>query len=137
MENFILDKESCLTLWYNYNGKNRKGETLVVSLSLVSDNSIMEVWRRKGNIPKTQMSWWDLNVYVYDKEDCRNRYNPQTEYHITTHNGNIINTCPRLNFDWVLEANEENKVKLLNEVERLFLEAIDNEIETRTVRKKI
>ena len=35
MENFILDKESSKTLWYNYNGKNKKGETLVVSLSLL------------------------------------------------------------------------------------------------------
>ena len=140
MENFILDKESCLTLWYNYNGKNKKGETLVVSLSPVADegdNNIMKIWREKGNIPKTQMSWWHLNVYVYDKEDCRNRYNPQTEYHIIIHNGNIIKSYPQINFNWVLEANEENKVKLLNEVERLFLEALDNEIETRTVRKRI
>ena len=137
MGQFILDKESGLTLWYNYNGKNRKGETLTVSLCPVADNDIMKAWRREGNIPKTQMSWWALNVYAYDKEGCWGRYNPQTEYHIVIRNGKVIREYPSLNFNWVLEANEGNKVKLLNEVERLFLDAVDNEIETRTIRKKI
>ena len=141
-ENFILDRESGKTLWYNYNGKNKKGETLVVSLSPVvdeeEDNDIMKIWREKGYIPKTQMSWWALSVYAYDeKVRCWGRYNPQTEYHIIIHNGNVINSHPSLNFNWVLEANEGNKVKLLNEVERLFLDAVDNEIETRTIRKRI
>lgn len=140
MGKFILDRESGKTLWYNYNGKNRKGETLVVSLSPVvdeGDNNIMKIWREKGYIPKTQMSWWALSVYVYDEKGCWGKYDPQTEYYIIIHNGNIVRSYPQINFNWALEANEENRVKLLNEVERLFLEALDNEIETRTVRKRI
>ena len=45
-------------------------------------------------------------VYAYDKEgNCYGRYNPQILPHGT-----------KINFDWILEATEENKERILNEI---------------------
>ena len=59
-------------------------------------------------------TYWSVEVYVTDTEGtCWGRYNPQTK--LSEDKKRLV-----INFDWMFEATEENKEKILNEVYRLF-----------------
>lgn len=61
---------------------------------------------KKGFIKERLKSYWHVTVYAYDKKGaCCGRYNPQ-----------ILPGGIKINFDWVLEATEENKERILNEI---------------------
>lgn len=93
-----------------FEGENKNGERIDVELSRINSecSSIMNSWIKKGRIPKALPTWWSISVYATDKDgNCYGRYNPQE-----LPNFNI-------NFDWVLEGTEENRIKILEEIERL------------------
>ena len=64
------------------------------------------MWKRKGFIDKEPETWWGVQTYVTDRQGrCSGKYNP------TTKDG-------KLNFEWLLEATEENRQKIIDEIYR-------------------
>ena len=93
-----------------FEGENKNGECIEVELSRIraESSSIME-WVKNGSIPKALPTWWSIDLYVTDKDgNCYGRYNPQE-----------LPKSHKINFDWVLEGTEENRIKILEEIERL------------------
>lgn len=93
-----------------FNRRNSKGEAVTVELSRInaSDSSVMKTWVKNGYIPAALSTWWSISTYVYDKDgNCWGRYNPQIKDHL------------KINFDWVLSGTEENKKKIIREIDRI------------------
>ena len=94
-----------------FEGENKNGERIDVELSRIraESSSIMDNWVKNGYIPKALPTWWSIDVYVTDKDgNCYGRYNPQE-----------LPKSHKINFDWVLAGTEENRIKILEEIERL------------------
>ena len=94
-----------------FDGKNKNDECIDVELSRINaeGSSIMNCWIKNGYIPKALKTWWSITVYATDKDgNCHGRYNPQE-----------LPKSQKINFDWVLEGTEENRIKILEEIERL------------------
>ena len=94
-----------------FDGENKNGERIDVELSRINaeGSSIMNSWVKNGYIPKALPTWWSITVYVTDKDgNCYGRYNPQE-----------LPESHKINFNWVLEGTEENRIKILEEIERL------------------
>lgn len=69
-------------------------------------HSLPAMWKRKGFIDKEPETWWGVQTYVTDRQGrCSGKYNP------TTKDG-------KLNFEWLLEATEENRQKIIDEIYR-------------------
>lgn len=84
-------------------------EVTKVTCNLKDKRCLMNLWKKEGYIKKTLPTWWSITTYVTNKNGCWGRYNPQIR---RSEDGkrNVIN------FDYVLEATEENKILLINEV---------------------
>lgn len=99
--------------FYTFKEKNEKGELLQIELSkCIPDNSspssLPVLWKKHGHIDRILESYWCVSTYVTeDNGNCYGRYNPQ-----------IRKDVHKLNFEWVIEATEENRIKLLEEFER-------------------
>lgn len=95
--------------FYYFNDRNYKGERFEVEFVKVENNHkghLINLWYEKGFIKERLENYWQVTVYAYDKEgNCYGRYNPQILPHGT-----------KINFDWVLEATEENKERILYEI---------------------
>lgn len=94
-----------------YRQLNRKGERIDVELSRINaeGSSVMNSWIKNRYIPKALPTWWSISVYATDKAgNCYGRYNPQE-----------LPKSHKINFDLVLEGTEENRIKILKEIERL------------------
>lgn len=74
--------------FYRFNDRNSKGERIEVEFVKVENDY-------KEHL---------INVW-YKKGACWGRYNPQ-----------ILPGGTKINFDWVLEATEENKERILHEI---------------------
>lgn len=100
-------------LLYTFSEKNEKGELIQVELSKCkpdnkSDSSLPRLWAKNGFIDRVLESYWYVDTYVTEENgNCYRRYNPT-----------VIKGTTKLDFDWVIEATEENLIKLLEEVER-------------------
>lgn len=104
---------------YNFKEENKKGETLIVELSINRDsdykNSLPKLWYKKGYTNKVLDDYISIDTYVTDSEgNCWGLYNPQ---HKLSEDGKR----QILDFDWMLDNTEENKTKLLNEVYKIFM----------------
>lgn len=115
------------TRWfYNFTEPNAKGETLVIEVSKNEDipkweNSLPKLWKKEGYTDKVLETYWSISTYVRDTEGaCYGRYNPQVKVELNLETGN---SHPVINFDWMFEATEENRQKLLDEVYRFFSSA--------------
>lgn len=98
-------------LFYTFDEKNEKGELIQFELMKMENDgskyNLINVWHKKGWI-KPLNDYWSVQTYVTDKKgNCLERYNPQ-----------ILPCGTKLNFKWILEATEENKEKILEEIER-------------------
>lgn len=95
--------------FYYFNDRNSKGERIEIEfVKIENDNNrhLINLWYEKGFIKEKLENYWQVAVYVYDKEgNCYGKYNPQILPHGT-----------KINFDWVLKATEENKERILNEI---------------------
>lgn len=94
-----------------FEGENKNGECIEVELSKIraESSSIMDKWIKNGSIPKALPTWWSIDLYVTDKDgNCYCLYNPQE-----------LPKSHKINFDWVLEGTEENRIKILEEIEIL------------------
>lgn len=95
--------------FYYFNNKNYKGERIEVEFTKVENDHkehLINLWYKKGFIKEKLENYWHVAVYVYDKEGtCYGKYNPQ-----------ILPGGTKINFEWVLEAKEENKERILHEI---------------------
>ena len=94
-----------------FEGENKNCECIDVELSRINaeGSSIMNCWIKNEYIPKALQTWWSITVYATDKDgNCYGRYNPQE-----------FPKSHKINFAWVLEGTEENRIKILEEIERL------------------
>lgn len=105
---------------YSFSDKNNKGERIVVELShCILSCSLGKIWKKKKYIPRDLETWINIDVYVTNSDDiCVGKYNPQIINMKNKHGVNIRS----INFEWVIEDNETNRTKILNEIERLAFE---------------
>lgn len=116
-------EEMAPTRWFYYcNEKNAKGERLVIEVSkcivnLKDKNELMNLWKKAGYIKNTLPTWWSIETYAHDTEgNCFGLYNPTVK---RSEDGKRS----VINFDWMLEATEENLNLLLEEVYNRFMSA--------------
>lgn len=109
------------TRWfYTFTDTNAKGEKIIIELSKCEDwkenkKSLPKLWKKYGYINRVLETYWSIQTYVKDTEgNSFERYNPQRK----SENGRAV-----INFDWMFEATEGNKNKLIDEVYRLFSSA--------------
>ena len=120
---------------YEYQGVNFKGETLLMDITKCTNpggkNSLPYLWKQHGYTKEIMETWWSVSTYVTDKDgNCRHAYNPTLVIKKEVHKGKVLTCRPCINFEWLLEATEENKKKLLNEVENRFLKGVKTNEET-------
>lgn len=107
------------TRWfYKFTEPNAKGETLIIELSLCtnsgSKHALPILWKQKGHIDRVLETYWCFDTYVTDTEGmCYGRYNPQSK--LSEDGKSSV-----INFDWMFEATEENKEKLIDETLKIF-----------------
>ena len=113
MKKYIIEQTAETTWFYTFTDVNEKGEKLVIELSKCKDwkeskNSLAKLWKKHGYINRVLETYWFIQTYVKNTEgNSFEKYNPQRK-------------LGQINFDWMFEATEENKEKLINEVYRLF-----------------
>jgi len=117
-KNYTVEQMAGTRWFYNFTDANKKGEKITVELSKCENsysiNSLPNLWYKHGYIDRVLETYWSVEVYTTDTEGaCWGRYNPQTK--LSEDGKRSV-----INFDWMFEATEENKEKILNEVYRLF-----------------
>lgn len=107
-------EEMAPTRWfYNCNEKNTKGERLIVEVSKVAVESKSK--KEYNNLN----TYWDIQNYVHDTEgNSCGKYNPTIKLKLSEYGKSFVT-----NFDWMLEATEENLNLLLEEVYNRFMSA--------------
>lgn len=131
MKNKYTVEQSAETVWwYKFTEPNAKGETLIIELSKCTNgggnNALPALWKKHGYIDRVLETYWSISTYVKDTEGSSfGRYNPQ---HKLSDDGKRA----VINFNWMFEAKEENKLKLIDEVYRMFSSATG---ETATQKK--
>lgn len=99
---------------YTLNGTNKIGGTTIIDLMKcepdnTSKHSLPVLWEKNGFIDRILPNYWSVEVFAYDdKGSCWGKFNPQ-----------VIPGKNKINFEWMLEATEDNRQKLLNEVCKL------------------
>lgn len=98
---------------------NAKGEKIQLELTRCENSgavhSLPYIWKKAGYINRILETYWSLSTYATEdggKGTCWGRYNPQEK---PSEDGKRR----AINFDWMFEATEENREKLIAEVERL------------------
>ena len=134
----FIKKYGEFTESYKFEGTNSLGESLEIDITLCTDpggkKSLPALWQKAGHTSKRLLTWWSVTTFVTSPDGaCRRDYNPQTVIKEKIHNNSVVGCQPIINFEWLLEATEENKKKLLNEVERRFLNEIHLEHQKETV----
>lgn len=103
-----------LRWFYEYQKPTPRGERIVVELCRCENpggsNSLPVLWNKNGHTSTVLDDWWGVQVYAYDSEgNCWGRYNPTEKHDVPR---------PVIDFKWMLSATEENREKLLREIER-------------------
>lgn len=124
-EKFTVKQMAENRSFYYCTEKNEKGEKLTVELVKIIDDlkdrkSFMNLWKKEGYIKEVLPSRWSIHTYVDDSDgNCRGAYNPM---HKLSDDGKRY----VINFEWMFEATEENKEKLLEEVYKRFMNELDH-----------
>lgn len=120
--------------WRTYADTNAKGESLIVNIKKIECNlkdkrSLMNIWKKAGYISEVLPTYWSIDTYINDTNgNCRRAYDPTIiDYKQFDSKGNVVQSRHIINFEWLLEATEENYEKLMAEVERRFMEMIPTE----------
>lgn len=92
---------------------NSNGEALIVQISYC-EGSNANLWHKMGYTKVLLPNWWFARCYVTNKDNlCYEAYNPCVK--LSDDNKRFV-----VNFDWTLEANENNFRKLLIEILKRF-----------------
>ena len=112
---------------YRFTEQNKKGETIEFSIERCGDwnkpidkNSLPYLWKKNGYIDRVLPNYWHVSTYATDKKgNCYGVYNPQEKHLIRKDkNGNTIESRMVIDFDFMFEATEENKQKIIAEIEK-------------------
>lgn len=99
--------------WYESTCPNHKGESLTVEVDTIDggdghDGWLLTEWAERGYI-KHMASAWNTNVYVREPDGKTTQaYNPQ------------IKQSGEIDFGWILERTEANRLALLVEILKRF-----------------
>lgn len=123
--------------FFTFLQKTEKGEEVVVEITKVehntkSDTSLPRLWLKYGYTDRLIDKFWSVQTYVTEEDgSCYIRYNPQNTTKVETVKESCYNKLKGkyetketkkyrnvINFEWLIEPTEENKIKLLEEVER-------------------
>lgn len=121
-KDFKIRKSGTSTTFYEINKKNKKGETITIEVTEVhpdntSKDSLPNLWKKHGYTDKLYYSYLWVDTYVTDEEgSCWAKYN-------ITHKLSDDGKRKVINFENLLEVNEKNKIYLLNEIYKKFMEA--------------
>lgn len=117
---FIKKEMANHRAFYELNETNKNGEKINVEIMEIfpdntSKNSLPNLWLKHGYTNKLYNSYLCIDCYVTEKDgNCWERYNPTIKLS-DDEKRHVIN------FDWLLEVNEENKEKILNEIYKKFI----------------
>jgi len=130
---YTVEQSAEKVWWYKFAEPNAKGETLTIELSLCTNcggsHALPVLWYKSGMTDKVLETYWCISTYVTDTEGrCWIMYNPQSK---RSDDGKRA----VINFDWMYEATEENKEKLIDETFRLFSSAVGETATEEKVRK--
>ena len=134
---YTIEKMAETRWFYTFTDVNEKGEKIIIELDKCEDwkeskKSLPKLWKKGGYIDRVLETYWSIQTYVKDTEgNSYGMYNPQIKW-------SKEEKRPIINFDWMFEATEENKEKLINEVYRLFSKATGEtatEIKHRKIRE--
>jgi hypothetical protein len=114
---YTIKQTAEIVWWYTFTEANAKGETMVVELSKCTNcggsHALPVLWKQHGYMDRVLETYWSIHTYVKDTEgNSYGRYNPQSKQ----------GKC-EIDFDWMFEATEENKQKLIDEAFKMFSEA--------------
>jgi len=128
-KDFTVEQSAPTVWWYKFTEQNAKCETLTIELSKCTNYggsyALPVLWKQHGYMDRVLETYWCIHTYVEDTEgNSYGRYNPQTKQ------GKY-----GINFNWMFEATEENKEKLIDEAFRLFSEATGETATEEKVRK--
>lgn len=118
---YTIEQMSETRWFYTFTEPNAKGEKLVIELSKCTNpggsNALPVLWKKEGYIDRVLETHWSIQTFVTDTEGmCYGIYNPQ-------HKLNKDGKRMILDFNWMFDATEENKEKLIDEVYKLFSSA--------------
>lgn len=124
--NFMIERLAGKTTRYTFEEPNKRGEHLIVDVTEARpDNtdkrSLPNLWQKHGCTKKRLESYFSVATYATDAEGvCLGRYNPQVKVE-------AVNGKPRavINFDWMLEVSAGNLERLMREIYRRFVEAME------------
>lgn len=110
--------KDCRTV-YTFTSKN--GEPITVEMckceSSTAKNSFMNYAVKNGYLPRFLPFWWSVDVQYETDRGAFIGYNPQIfGYRRFSYKGEQVECHHIINFDWILEATEENRIKLLAEI---------------------
>lgn len=115
---YTVEQSAEKVWWYKFAEPNAKGETFTIELSLCTNwggsHALPVLWKQHGYMDRVLETYWSISTYMTDTEGrCWGAYNPQSK---RSEDGK----CAVINFDWMFEATEENREKLIDEAFRLF-----------------
>lgn len=107
---FEINKVAESRWFYKFKDKTKNGEILTVEISKVTapggKNSLPYLWYKNGHINRILKNYWHITTYAEDKTGSYGRYNPTIKGR-------------KINFNWKIEATEENLNLILDEIIRL------------------
>lgn len=112
---YTTEMRSKTRTYHEFKEPNAKGEKIAFEFVKCENpggkNSLPYLWKKNGYIDRILETYWSVDTYATDASGCWGRYNPTEK---------ISNDGKRLvlDFDWVLEATEENKQKIIDEIYR-------------------
>lgn len=102
------EKASENNLLFKCDQLTNDNEKLVIEFIRVlkdDGNSVINQWLKNGSLNKCLDSYWYVKTYVTDQlGNCLERYNP------------IVKSNNRIDFNWIMEASENNRFMILNEI---------------------
>jgi hypothetical protein len=101
--------------WYEYGDTNPYGETILVHIIDIKDEERSLGWYECGMTDSVLESYMDVTTYVQRGGNIYGGYNP------TCH---LEGVNYMLDTEWLMEAGEENRVKVLDEIERRFTNGV-------------
>ena len=130
---YTIEQMAPMRWFYTFTEPNAKGEKLVIELikcdNLGGKDALPVLWKKHGYTDKVLETYWSIHTYIEDAEGRGwKAYNPQSK---RSEDGKRS----EINFNWMFEATEENKEKLLDEVYRLFSSATGETATEEKVRK--
>lgn len=122
--NLIIEQRSKNSALYTFADLNARGEKIQFELSRCGDglenckNSLPYLWKKNGYINRVLPNYWCVSVYATENNgNCWGWYNPQTlECEKLAKSRKIVERRNIINFNYMLEATEENKQKLIDEI---------------------